>query len=325
MNGLQKIIKYCALAFATILSVTIIGSILMAIFGLSAHLSNQTASTEERKTITKSYTTEEIAEQEITSVLIDCSAKINVLSGTELKIEAQNVTDEYEISVSNHTLRLKDTKTGFFFFRFGFFPFTELDEPVVTVTVPESFIAKEFSIDSGSGKVTVEDIDVDSLLVDGGSGRISISSLVSEYLSIESGSGSVEVNNCTAERSKLNGGSGSIDVTDCSLGRLVLDTGSGDAGLKRIAANDMKVESGSGSISFSGTVTGDSTVDTGSGSVSFQLTGSASDYKITLDSGSGNLWLNGDRKGDGTYGKNKAGSIELETGSGDVTIDFEED
>lgn len=321
MNVVQKVIKYCAMAFAVFLSVAIFGSIIAVVLGLAVE--GGFYDKRERINLSERYSAAEIEELGIERILIDCPAEILVKPGTELAIEAQNVTEDYRIRCSNGTLRL-ESKRKSFFFSFSLFGWGT-EQGTVVVTLPEGYVPKEFKIDSGAQPVLVENLNTEQLTVDSGAGNVTITALQAEKLHMDTGSGRVSITDAAVKSTSIDSGAGRVKVENSELGSLHLNSGSGAVDFQNVTAEDAKVDSGSGAVEWSGTLTGRCYFDTGSGRVSLQLTGKEEDYRLRLDSGSGDVRVNGRKTGDGSYGTNVRGELQIDSGSGAVNIRFEED
>lgn len=307
MNGIQKVIKYCAMAFAIFLSVVIIGSIaavvLRVVTGIA--IGSEISESRERVDLSERYSAEEIETLGINSILIDCYGEIVFEQGEVLSIEASDVTEDYEIRLEDGRLSLKSREPEFFVSWFSWFEDATVREKVV-VTIPEGFVPKQVKIYSGSGKVSVDALTADLLLIDSGSGKVSVT-------------------NATFKETVLDTGSGSVTVKDSTLGRFSLDSGSGAVSMENVVAKDVELDSGSGAVAFSGELTGDCDFETGSGAITLSLIGNEDDYRIEADCGSGTFRLNGRKLDDGSYGTNRKGKLSFDSGSGSVSVEFTEE
>lgn len=323
MNVVQKVIKYCAMAFAVFLSVTILGSIIAVVLGLA--MESGFYDERERINLSERYSVAELEELGIERIFVDCPAEILVKPGTELAIEAQNVTEDYRIRCSNGTFRLESKRKNFLFsFSFSLFG-REKEQGTVVVTVPEGYMPKEFKIDSGVLPVVVENLNTEKLVVDSGSGNVTITALQAGKLHMDTGSGWVSITDTAVKETSVDSGAGRVKVENSELGVLHLDSGSGTVEFRNVTAEDVKVDSGSGAVEWTGGLTGRCYFDTGSGRVSLQLAGTEADYRLRIDSGSGAVRVNGRKTGDGSYGTNVRGELQIDSGSGAVTISFDED
>ncbi|MBQ9767791.1 MAG: DUF4097 family beta strand repeat protein [Lachnospiraceae bacterium] len=307
MNGIQKVIKYCAMAFAVFLSVVIIGSIAAVVLRVVAGVAigNEISESRERVDLSEQYSAEEIVAQGINSILIDCSGEILVQPGEVLSIEATNITEDYEIRLENGRVSLKSHEPDFLVNVFSWFGDMTEQEKVV-VTVPAEFMPQEVKLYSGSGKVFVDALTADLLFIDSGFGK-------------------VNVTNGNFKETELDTGSGSVTVKDSKLGKLYLDSGSGAIRMENVVAEDAEVDSGSGAVTFAGELTGDCDFETGSGAITLSLNGYEEDYRIEADCGSGTFRVNGKKLEDGSYGRNVKGELNIDSGSGSVSVEFTEE
>lgn len=306
MGVIQKIIKVFAIAFAVFLAFTIVTAIAGAVYVLAGtpgklwgigRISNM-----ETVSFSETYSKERVQNEEITSISVSCSCKINIIKGDELKVDAVDVPETCRLECRDGQITIKDEKKNGFI-NFSFFS-DLLENSVVTITVPEDFAAKLIKIDSGSGKVRILDVSCQKLVID-------------------SGSGSVEIQNLETEQTDLDTGSGSVQISDSVLGSVNMDSGSGRITMTRVTAENVDVDGGSGKIDYIGVLSGNCRFESGSGSITMKLTGREEDYSISVESGSGGCYLNGKKVKDGTYGRGTSGKLLLDSGSGRITVEFE--
>lgn len=322
MNGIQKVIKYCAMAFAIFLTVVIFGSIVSVVLGVTTGIAGVNffiGEDKERINLAQEYTLEEAERLGIQHVLVDCNAEITMKQGEKLAIEALNVTDEYEIRCTNGKFSIVQKTPQI---KFGFW-FDDISEKeIVTVTLPEELFMEQVKVNSGSGKVRLEAFQTDDLTVDSGSGSVSVSDVSTNRIMIDSGSGKVTLAHTNAGETELITGSGGISVEDTTLGKLRLDSGSGSVTMRNVTAETAQVDSGSGSVLVEGKLTGTCEFETGSGSLTMRLDGREEDYLVEAECGSGTFRINGRKREDGSYGKNVAGELIIDSGSGSVNVEF---
>jgi len=325
MSGLQKVIKYCAMAFAIFLSVVIFGAIIAAVTGVATGIAGVHYLTEEKERINLSeqYTEDEIAELGLKNILVDCNARITVQRGQVLSVEALNVTEDYKIRCSNGKLSVLQEKNDFNIrFNWTWGDWEEREKEQVIVTIPEGFVPNQLVIHSGSGKVSVSEVVSGRMELDSGSGSVDITGVTTDVLRMDSGSGRVSLNDVNAMESLLKTGSGSVKGENVSLGRLSVNSGSGAIELIRLVAEDVEVDSGSGAVEFSGKLTGECTFETGSGSASVSIDGEEKEYLVEAECGSGTFRINGKKVEDGSYGNNVKGALIFDAGSGSVNVSF---
>lgn len=326
MNGIQKVIKYCAMAFAIFLSVVIFGAILAAVTGVATGIAGVKAITEydekERINLSEEYSEEEIKQLGITDIFIDCNAEITVERGEVLAINAWNVTEDYSIQCLNGKLSIVEDDPDFGFrWVFSFGDITTEKEKVL-VTIPESFASEQVTVYSGSGMVSLSDITTGQMDIDSGSGKVVAENVTADTLYINSGSGRVSLTKASASETMLDTGSGSVTVEDATLGKLYLNSGSGSVTMKSLVAKDLDLDSGSGSVELEGELTGDCAFETGSGSITVAIMGAEEEYRVEADCGSGTFRVNGKKREEGSYGKKVKGALSFDSGSGSVNVTF---
>lgn len=328
MNGLQKVIKYCAMAFAVFLSVVILGTIISVVVGVTTGIAGVNFlldDDKERINLSEEYSLEEARELGITSILVDCSAEIVVQPGEELSIEAVDVTEDYEIRQNNGRFSIvqdrPEIKIGFWFDDIS-------EQEKVVVTIPAELSMEKIEIKSGSGEVTVKDlmtenrIMLENLSIDSGSGRVILENVDADRLYVDSGSGMVTLAGARLSETEINSGSGGVAIDASALGKLLLNTGSGGVHMDNVEARDAEVDTGSGRVSYVGVLTGTCEFETGSGTLTLRLDGKEEDYKVKAECGSGTFRINGKKVDDGSYGMNVKGEILIDSGSGSVNVEF---
>jgi hypothetical protein len=183
----------------------------------------------------------------------------------------------------------------------------------------------DVALDSGSGRIDVEDI-VGDVSVDTGSGAVTVAAVQGE-VSIDTGSGSVEVEGVRGAVLTVDTGSGSVGATDVEAEVVEVDTGSGAVDLARVSASSIVVDTGSGSVDLQVLSPVDRiVVDTGSGGVTLRLP-TGTDAELEADSGNGGIDVDfpmqvmSQRRNylRGVMGDGR-GRIEIDTGSGRIRV-----
>lgn len=106
-------------------------------------------------------------------------------------------------------------------------PFTK---GVVTITIPYGKVFKEFNIDAGIGKITIDNIVTDSFTLEAGVGDIDISKLnVFKKFKIDGGVGDISISNADVSILDVKAGVGNI-----SIGAFVRESGSVDLGIGNV-------------------------------------------------------------------------------------------
>lgn len=322
MNGAQKVIKYCAMAFAIFLSVVILGSIVSVVIGVSngiAGVNYLWGEEKERIDLYEEYSVEDAKKLGITSVLVDCNAEIVVKTGNVLAIDAVNVTDEYEIRQTNGRFSIVQESPQI---KIGFWFGNHSERETVTVTIPEALSMDQVKVLSGSGKVSVAGIAAENITIDSGSGSVAAEDMTANRLYVDSGSGRVSVVRAQVSETELLTGSGGVTIADSALGKLRLDTGSGAVSMGNVEVSDAKVDTGSGAVAVAGVLTGTCEFETGSGALAIHVDGQEEDYRVKAECGSGTFRINGKKMEDGSYGNKVKGELIIKSGSGSVSVEF---
>ncbi|MEO8201450.1 MAG: DUF4097 family beta strand repeat-containing protein [Gemmatimonadota bacterium] len=176
-----------------------------------------------------------------------------------------------------------------------------------SANISADHVRGSLSIDTGSGDVTVTAVDGD-LSVDTGSGNVKISGANGSEITIDTGSGDVIGSDIKSAHVNVDTGSGNINLAGISTASLSLDTGSGDVEVGLTSDTDeLSVETGSGNVTIAIPASFGSTIDldTSSGEVDSEVS-----IQVTRR---GRQHLSG-KIGDGQ------GRMDIETGSGDVTL-----
>ena len=302
MNLFERIVKYIAIAFAIMLSFGIITGILTGVLAAAGMFS------EEQPFIRKEDTEEMDFVKEFSNVKnlkVDISfGRVEIVEGDTFRVTAEKVPDDCVIKMENETLVVERESDNFV--NFSFLRKNNYADAKLVIEFPAGFIADTVSLDTGSGVFSVE-------------------GLMAEKLQMDTGSGSFVAKGLTAKETGLDTGSGAVTIEDSALGELSMESGSGLVHLTRVTAHDVELESGSGILTVEGSLTGDCSFDTGSGNVDLILYGNRSDYKILSDIGSGGLWVEGNRVKEDSIDISAKHTLDFETGSGRVSLEFKQD
>lgn len=282
MSSFQRTIKYCAIAFAAFLAITIITGIVSAVVSIGSAVSGEHAWNSDRKTIdfSENFTGVEGLDIDVSS------GELTIKSGDTFRVEAENVPDSFEAKVSgNGTLTVNEDKDSVHFLWFNFGGFGHLKSKI-TLYLPADFIADYTDINTGAGKITIEALHTQDLIVSAGAGDVYGSHVVADEVSID-------------------GGVGNVNLTDISFRNADLNCGVGN----------LKIE---------GELLGDNKIECGVGDVDLELEGNEEDYDLNVDSGVGTVRVN-DEKISGRYNNDNAdNSIDINGGIGNVRIKFNE-
>lgn len=267
MNGVQKTIKIFAICLAIFIIINIIGGILSFLAIITGvHFSNDTVKTE---TFSETYTN--IESINISSV----SSNIVIKSGNEFMVEANNIRNSFSSKVRNGELQIREEKNWFF---------SNNISGEIIIYVPIEIALDELKIDSGAGKIEIENVKADEFSLDQGAGIVTI-------------------------------GNSKFNKTD-------IDGGAGEIRIKNSILNNLKMNAGIGKIDVEAEITGNSKIDCGIGEMRITLLGDEQDYNIKAEKGIGNIHINRKiQENDITYGNGK-NKLKLEGGMGNINIDF---
>lgn len=213
MTEAQRIIKYCAIAFALFIIVSIVSGIMFFISTIgSVFYDSDDNSTEPLQTL-------EI-NQNVDTLDIDVQGvNLVIKEGKELKIETNNkyiktnqVNNELKIKEKDHNLLNRKNNTQ------------------LIIYLPHNQIFEEVKIDTGFGTVTIE-------------------TLKTHKLKLDLGAGTTEINNVyVSNETEINGGVGEIIISNGIINNLDLDMGVGDLDLTTKLNGTNKIDAGVGNI-----------------------------------------------------------------------------
>ncbi len=276
MSEFQKVIKYCAMAFAAFLAFSIITGIVTAVLAVTGAISD--SSGKDTVDFNKSY-------ENVSSLYIDHGiGTLNIRQGksNEVEVDAKNVEDINIDLSSSGELKIR-SKFNFWNFISGNRGIGE--RSVITIYVPDDFVA-------------------DKVVLDAGAGNIHIEALITEKLDI-------------------NAGAGNIKGSNISAGQVILDGGVGDITFDEVNFTDSDIDSGVGNITIEGSLYGKNEIDCGVGEVTLDLAQSTDDFNIRVEKGLGNVRINGEKFSDLNWDNMTAeNSLDINGGVGNIDIDF---
>jgi DUF4097 and DUF4098 domain-containing protein YvlB len=237
-------------------------------------------------------------------------ADVEIVSqaGDEFSIElkgASELPNPLSIFADGGTLKIKvknesEAVASLSHWRIGFSDIISLK---LRVLVPQSF--KELvRIDSGSGDVAISKLQVKDVHLNSGSGDVLVADFAADKFDVEAGSGDLKMSGTIKE--------------------IRAETGSGDIDLHSVKGDTVTIKTGSGNIRIQDIVSRRIDAETGSGDVNAHL-GALEKWTARAKTGSGDITtdFNGTQKFDSSDGitvGSGSNQIEIETGSGDVSI-----
>lgn len=274
MTEAQKIIKYLATAFAIFLIVTIIsailngGYVLLSAFGLIHE--NENIVTEDFKIISSKVT-------EISSLKIDLDfTNLEIKIGNEFKAETNN--SKITFSNDNGSVKIKEENTSWLN--------NNSNKSNLIIYIPEDMmLIDEINIETGAGKINVENLNTQSLYLELGTGDVCLENLIA------------------TKEIEIDGGMGKTEFKNCKI-------------------NNLKANLGMGEFIFSGKLTGKNKIDSGVGTINIELMDEKANYTIKVDKGLGNVTLDGQNlEMDRVHGTGE-NDLEIDGGIGKIKINF---
>lgn len=267
MTEAQRIIKYCAIAFAIFIIVSIVSGIMFFISTIGSVFYD--SDNDSHKSLQTLETNQNINELDIDVQ----SVNLIIKEGTELKVETNN--KHIKTRQDNQELKIKEKDHSLFHSKNN----TEL-----IIYLPQNKIFEEVKIDTGFGKVTIETLKTQKLKLDLGAGKTEINNIyVAKKTEIEGGVGEIIIENGIINNLDLDMGAGDVDVTAKLNGINKIDAGIGNIDLNLLGTtNDyqIKVDTGIGDVTLNDTKIVDG-----------QYYGNGNN-KVDIDGGAGNISIN---------------------------------
>ena len=264
MTTAQKIIKYCAIAFAVFLIVSIIGGIVGAVASVPLLVSDGDGIGE-----MKTYAVTEA----VKNLEIDLSgARLEIKTGDRFSVESDH--KYLRVENADGTLAIKEDRPAFGFSTEGV---------QVILTVPENFTFEKTAISTGAGMVKVDTLSSQRLSLDLGAGEVDIGTLTATTrASINSGAGELRIGGGELAGLDLNIGVGEADLESRRTGNCSIDYGVGELNLTLTGTPDdycITLDKGVGKATLDGAKMSDDVVY-GDGEASIEIDGGVGDMKI---------------------------------------------
>lgn len=144
-----------------------------------------------------------------------------------------------------------------------------------------------------------------------------------DYAEIDAEAGSVTIDELLANSMKISLGAGELDVLRLEANdEAEIDGGAGSVTIRGGYLNNADIDVGVGELNLTGELDGKSSIDYGVGEANLVLIGEDNDYKIKLDKGIGEAWLNGKKMSDDSVYGGGSKQIEIDGGIGELNIIF---
>lgn len=270
MRETSKLIKYLAIAFALFLAFSIISGIVYGVTVIGDIITDNPDSVNVNEKFD-----EIVFNENITGLDINVkSVNLIIKEGDQLKAETNNKEMNYKID--NSKLYIVEDKHNWF---------SKNNDSDLIIYLPSGTSFNNIKIESGAGKISVDNLSTDTLNLDLGAGKVNINNL-----------------NVT-NKSEIDGGAGEIIIKDGNINNLDLDMGVG-----RVELNTL--------------LTGSNEIDAGIGELVLNLVGIIDNYKLHLNKGIGEILVDGNSmKDDSVYG-NGNNTVNIDGGIGKIDIDF---
>ena len=243
MTTTQKIIKYLAIAFALFLVI----SIFSIIFGLSREIISSINSDKKDSKLLEEYTTISNNVNNIESFKIDISNDdIEIKEGEKFEVKTND--PDVKFYHENSKVKIKTDKTFSWHL-------SNSSRGTIIIYLPNEFNITELDLNLGAGKIDIDKIFVETLLMDLGAGTMTAK----------------EIN--VYEKATINGGAGNINIYSGTI-------------------NNLNLKLGAGNASIQSDLTGSNTLTTGVGKLNLGLSRSKDNYKFDISKGLGNIILN---------------------------------
>lgn len=243
MTTTQKIIKYLAIAFALFLVI----SIFSIIFGLSREIISSINSDKKDSKLLEEYTTISNNVNNIESFKIDISNdNIEIKEGEKFEVKTND--PDVKFYHENSKVKIKTDKTFSWHL-------SNSSRGTIIIYLPNESNISELDLNLGAGKIDIDKIFVEILLMDLGAGTMTAK----------------EIN--VYEKAAINGGAGNININSGTI-------------------NNLNLKLGAGNASIQSDLTGSNTLTTGVGKLNLGLSRSKDNYKFDISKGLGNIILN---------------------------------
>lgn len=243
MTTTQKIIKYLAIAFALFLVI----SIFSIIFGLSREIISSINSDKKDSKLLEEYTTISNNVNNIESFKIDISNdNIEIKEGEKFEVKTND--PDVKFYHENSKVKIKTDKTFSWHL-------SNSSRGTIIIYLPNESNISELDLNLGAGKIDIDKIFVETLLMDLGAGTMTAK----------------EIN--VYEKATINGGAGNINIYSGTI-------------------NNLNLKLGAGNASIESDLTGSNTLTTGVGKLNLGLSQSKDNYKFDISKGLGNIILN---------------------------------
>jgi DUF4097 and DUF4098 domain-containing protein YvlB len=275
MTSTQKIIKYAAICLALFITVSIIGSIIVAIFGIFGFTNVFKYSNNKTKPVDSYNTFSNVKNMNIT---LD-TANFDVITGDELKVEADNITDKFVCKQDGDTLVINENENKFNLFGM----INNVIDTKITLYIPEGYNFDNVELNSGVGNTNFNTLKSDSLTLKLGVGDFTGNKLESNTTDIKGGVGDIKIENSKLNDMNLKSGVGNTRISGKITGKSKVSAGVGDVYINvngKKSEYTLSTNSGIGGIDINESNSNESTASI------------IPIYRLDVDGGIGNITVN---------------------------------
>lgn len=237
MTTLQRIIKYCAVAFAIFLAVSIITGILGGISAVGFLFSGG-SKVGEMQTYSIGSGVENL------DVGLS-AANLEIVTGDGFALQSNH--KYLKVKEQDGTLTISESK--------GLWKMPAKEIKVI-LTLPEGCVLEDFRLTAGAGKVKIQSLSANTLRMELGAGAVEIGSLnAASRAEISGGAGMLVIGGGALHDLSLDVGVGKLEMTSSLTGDCSLDCGIGETRLTLPGSEEdykIKLDKGIGNATLNG-------------------------------------------------------------------------
>lgn len=237
MSTTQKIIKYCAIAFAVSLIVAIFSGIIQVAVIIGESIFGSSNKLDELKIL------EEVKDNfDYSKLDIEIGAtNITIKEGDNFKVETDN--SKIKLTKNDKEINIKEKNNSII----SIGTKTEL-----IITIPKDYIFDSIEIEAGAGKFNIENLNAQKIDLDLGAGSVNIEKINAiKELSLEGGAGSITIKDANINSADIDLGVGKFTFTGIFTGNSQIESGVGETNINIKDSKEnykLLLEKGIGSI-----------------------------------------------------------------------------
>lgn len=237
MTTAQRIIKYCAIAFA----IAIIAGIIQAFLGILGVFTSDSSIGEVRK---EAFEIKE--DQDISRLILKYKAgTVEIVTG-DFAYETNN--EKLKVNVAGDTIELLDKSNNSFHFN--------SNKSYLKIFIPEDLVFNTVDIEIGAAKVKIDKLYAKKIDYEVGAGATTIKDIrATEEFKAETGAGAFKIKNGVINNLTSEFGAGEVTINANLTGTNKLDCGIGSLNLKLLDSIEnytIKASKGLGEIKLNG-------------------------------------------------------------------------